>query len=126
MRSRSHRPPRPDLSVWQDVPTAMYNPEGEVNVAIVGKYTQLEDAYKSINEALTHGGMANRVKVKVEWVDAEVLTREDVAPHLEGFHAILVPGALANAAPKARSKRRNLPANASPLSWASVWACKWP
>jgi len=63
-----------------------------VNVAIVGKYTQLEDAYKSIAEALTHGGMANRVKVNVEWVDAEIFDREDPAPHLEGFHAILVPG----------------------------------
>ena len=67
-------------------------PEGEVKVAIVGKYTQLEDAYKSIAEALTHGGMANRVKVNVEWVDAEIFDSEDPAPHLEGFHAILVPG----------------------------------
>ena len=63
-----------------------------MKVAIVGKYTQLEDAYKSIAEALTHGGMANRVRVKVEWVDAEVFDTEDTAPHLEGFNAILVPG----------------------------------
>ncbi|WP_299676935.1 CTP synthase [uncultured Roseobacter sp.] len=85
--------PRPDLSVWQDVSDRVHNPEGEVKVAIVGKYTQLEDAYKSIAEALTHGGMANRVKVRVEWVDAEVFDQaDDVAPHLEGFHAILVPG----------------------------------
>ena len=54
-------------------------------MAIVGKYTQLEDAYKSIKEALTHGGMANRVKVNVEWVDAEVFDKEDAAPHLEGL-----------------------------------------
>ncbi len=84
--------PKPDLSVWEDVADRVFNPEGEVKVAIVGKYTQLEDAYKSIAEALTHGGMANRVKVKVEWVDAEIFDREDAAPHLEGFHAILVPG----------------------------------
>ena len=84
--------PRPDLSVWEDVADRIYNPEGEVNIAIVGKYTQLEDAYKSIAEALTHGGMANRVKVKAEWIDAEIFDREDPAPHLEGFHAILVPG----------------------------------
>ena len=85
--------PRPDLSIWRDVSDRVHNPEGEVNVAIVGKYTQLEDAYKSIKEALTHGGMANRVKVRVEWVDSEIFdTSEDVAPHLEGFHAILVPG----------------------------------
>ncbi|MEK9757171.1 MAG: CTP synthase [Paracoccaceae bacterium] len=84
--------PKPDLSRWEDVADRIYNPEGQVNVAIVGKYTQLEDAYKSIAEALTHGGMANRVRVNVEWVDAEIFEREDVAPHLQGFHAILVPG----------------------------------
>lgn len=84
--------PKPDLTVWHDVADRVYNPEGEVNIAIVGKYVQLEDAYKSIAEALTHGGMANRVRVNVEWVDAEIFEREDPAPYLEGFHAILVPG----------------------------------
>ena len=84
--------PKPDLSRWEDVYDRIWNVDGEVRVGIVGKYTQLEDAYKSIAEALTHGGMANRVKVKVEWVDAELFDREDAAPHLERFHAILVPG----------------------------------
>ncbi|BDW84493.1 MULTISPECIES: CTP synthase [Roseicyclus] len=84
--------PKPDLSIWEDVADRIHNPEGEVRVAIVGKYTQLEDAYKSIAEALTHGGMANRVKVKAEWIDAEIFEREDPAPYLEGFDAILVPG----------------------------------
>ncbi len=85
--------PKPNLARWEDVADRIYNPEGEVTVAIVGKYTQLEDAYKSIAEALTHGGMANRVKVNVEWVDAEIFDQsDDVAQHLEGFHAILVPG----------------------------------
>jgi CTP synthase len=84
--------PKPDLSRWEDVADRVNNPEGEVRVAIVGKYTQLEDAYKSIAEALTHGGMANRVKVKIEWVDAELFDREDSATHLAGYHAILVPG----------------------------------
>jgi CTP synthase len=84
--------PDPDLSTWQDVSDRMHNPDGEVKVAIVGKYTQLEDAYKSIGEALTHGGMFNRVKVRTEWIDAEIFEREDVAPHLERFDAILVPG----------------------------------
>ena len=84
--------PKPDLMRWNDVADRIYNPEGEVKVAIVGKYTQLEDAYKSIAEALTHGGMANRVKVNVEWVDAEIFDKEDPAPYLQGFHAILVPG----------------------------------
>ncbi|MCU4653974.1 CTP synthase [Roseibacterium sp. SDUM158016] len=84
--------PRPDLSRWEDVADRINNPEGEVRVAIVGKYTQLEDAYKSIAEALTHGGMANRVKVIADWIDAEIFEREDPAPYLEEFDAILVPG----------------------------------
>ena len=84
--------PNLDLSRWNDVADRIYNPEGQVNVAIVGKYTQLEDAYKSIAEALTHGGMANRVRVNVEWVDAEIFETQDAAPLLQGFHAILVPG----------------------------------
>jgi CTP synthase len=84
--------PKPKMAVWEDVSDRVHNYEGEVRVAIVGKYIQLEDAYKSIKEALMHGGMANRVKVRVEWVDAEVFDREDAAPHLEGYHAILVPG----------------------------------
>ncbi len=84
--------PKPNLDRWLDVMDRLENAEGEVRVAIVGKYTQLEDAYKSIAEALTHGGMANRVKVRAEWIDAEIFEREDPAPWLEGFHAILVPG----------------------------------
>ena len=84
--------PKPELAIWEDVADRVFNPEGEVKVAIVGKYTQLEDAYKSIAEALTHGGMANRVKVKVEWVDAEIFDSEDVTSRLEGYNAILVPG----------------------------------
>ena len=85
--------PQPNLARWQDVEDRINHAEGEVKVAIVGKYVQLEDAYKSIKEALTHGGMANRTKVKVEWVDAEIFENEDdPAPYLEGYHAILVPG----------------------------------
>ena len=84
--------PKPDLSKWEDVKDRLNNPEGHVNVAIVGKYTQLEDAYKSIAEALTHGGMANRLEVKIKWVDAETFEKEDPEIHLSGFHAILVPG----------------------------------
>ncbi len=84
--------PRPNLEKWLDVQDRIHNTDGEVNVAIVGKYIQLEDAYKSIKEALTHGGMANRVKVNVQWVDAEDFDREDVGERLSGYHAILVPG----------------------------------
>ena len=84
--------PRPNLARWEDVMDRLNHAEGSVRVAIVGKYTQLEDAYKSIAEALTHGGMANRTRVRAEWIDAEIFEREDPAPYLEGFHAILVPG----------------------------------
>ena len=82
----------PDLRRWEDVADRIEHPEGEVRVGIVGKYTQLEDAYKSIVEALVHGGLANRIKVNAEWIDAEIFEREDPAPYLGGLDAILVPG----------------------------------
>ena len=84
--------PKPNLARWEDVMDRISHPEGEVRIAIVGKYTQLEDAYKSIAEALTHGGMANRTKVRTEWIDAEIFEREDPGPYLQRFNAILVPG----------------------------------
>jgi CTP synthase len=84
----------PDLSRWDDVTERYFNPEGEVTIAVVGKYVGLPDAYKSLNEALVHGGMANRVKVNIRWIDAEIfeLDESDVAAQLEPMHAILVPG----------------------------------
>ena len=105
--------PKPNLARWEDVMDRISNPEGEVSVAIVGKNTQIEDAYKSVAEALTHGGMANRTKVRAEWIDAEIFEREDPAPYLENFHAILVPGGFGergtegkiNAARYAREKK---------------------
>jgi CTP synthase len=84
--------PEPDLAKWRTIADAIANPEGEVTIAIVGKYTGLKDAYKSLNEALLHGGIANRVKVKLEWIESEVFEGEDPAPYLEGVHGILVPG----------------------------------
>ncbi|KKB11391.1 CTP synthase [Devosia geojensis] len=84
--------PAPDLSAWQDVSQRLHNPEGEVNIAIVGKYTGLKDAYKSLSEALSHGGIANRVKVNLQWIDSEIFEREDPAPYLEHINGILVPG----------------------------------
>jgi CTP synthase len=84
--------PAPGLAKWQAISDAIANPEGEVTIAIVGKYTGLKDAYKSLNEALFHGGIANRVKVKLEWIESEVFEGEDPAPYLENVHGILVPG----------------------------------
>jgi CTP synthase len=86
----------PDLSRWTDITDRLFNPEGEVTVGVVGKYVGLPDAYKSLNEALVHGGIANRVKVNIRWIDAELFEKGDdaeVAANLEPCHAILVPGA---------------------------------
>ncbi|MFM7084586.1 MAG: CTP synthase [Hyphomicrobium sp.] len=84
--------PKPELSRWEGISKNISSPEGEVSIAIVGKYTGLKDAYKSLIEALTHGGIANRVKVRLEWIESEVFEREDPSPYLEGVHGILVPG----------------------------------
>ena len=86
--------PAPDLSRWADIVDRYENPEGEVTVAVVGKYVGLPDAYKSLNEALVHGGMANRVRVNIRWIDAELFEQDDaeIAAQLEPMHAILVPG----------------------------------
>ncbi|WP_239805622.1 CTP synthase [Croceicoccus hydrothermalis] len=84
----------PDLSRWTDIVDRFENPEGEVTIGVVGKYVGLPDAYKSLNEALVHGGMANRVKVNVRWIDAELFAQDDdeIVGQLEPLHGILVPG----------------------------------
>ncbi|MEJ5976006.1 CTP synthase [Novosphingobium sp. PS1R-30] len=84
----------PVLSRWEDIVDRHLNPEGEVTIGVVGKYVGLPDAYKSLNEALTHGGMANRVKVNIRWIDAELFEKGDaeIAALLEPMHGILVPG----------------------------------
>jgi CTP synthase len=89
-----HDAPKPDLSRWQGIADTVAHPDGEVSIAIVGKYTVLKDAYKSLIEALTHGGLANRVKVNLDWVESEAFEGDDgaAAARLEGVHAILVPG----------------------------------
>ena len=86
--------PEPDLTRWYDIMDRQEHPEGEVTIGVVGKYVGLPDAYKSLHEALVHGGMANRVKVKVQWLDAELFESEDsdIAAKLEPMHGILVPG----------------------------------
>ena len=84
--------PKPDMTRWNAVSERTHNPEGEVTIAIVGKYTGLKDAYKSLTEALTHGGLANRVKVNLDWIESEIFEDGDPAPHLEHVHGIMVPG----------------------------------
>ncbi len=84
--------PEPDLSRWRRIVEAIRNPEDEVSIAVVGKYTALPDAYKSLAEALGHGGIANNVRVKMNWIDSEIFEKEDAVHHLESVQGILVPG----------------------------------
>jgi CTP synthase len=105
----------PDLAKWRAIVDAIANPEGEVTIAIVGKYTGLKDAYKSLNEALFHGGIANRVKVRLEWIESEVFEGEDPASYLEDVHGILVPGGFGERGSEGKilaarfARRRNVP-----------------
>ena len=82
----------PDLARWRLINERVRNPEGDVTIAIVGKYTGMKDAYKSLIEALSHGGIANKVKVNLDWIESEVFENEDPAPFLEHVNGILVPG----------------------------------
>jgi CTP synthase len=83
---------KPDLSRWQEIVRRIRNPEGEVTIAIVGKYISLLDSYKSLAEALAHGGIANNVRVRLTWLDSEIFESDDAVQHLEPVHGILVPG----------------------------------
>ena len=85
--------PEPDLARWHEIVDLIRRPEGEVTIAVVGKYTHLPDSYKSLAEAMTHGGIANNVRVKLDWIDSEVFEAEaEAVRQLEGVHGILVPG----------------------------------
>lgn len=86
--------PSPDLARWSGIVERLENPEGEVTIGVVGKYMGVPDAYKSLTEALVHGGIANQVKVNIRWLDAELFEQEqaEVAAMLEPMHGILVPG----------------------------------
>ena len=87
--------PKPDLTRWEDISHRLAHPDGEVNIAIVGKYTALTDAYKSLIEALVHGGVANNVRVKFDWIEGEVFEKEEalISERLNSVHGVLVPGA---------------------------------
>ena len=85
-------PPPPDLATWHLINERIRNPEGDVTIAVVGKYTGMKDAYKSLIEALSHGGVANKVKVNLDWIESEVFENEDAVPFLEHVDGILVPG----------------------------------
>jgi CTP synthase len=84
--------PEPDLTTWKDIHVRKTKPEGEVSIAVVGKYTGLLDAYKSLSEALDHGGIANNVRVKLNWIDSQIFEGDTPLEYLEDTHGILVPG----------------------------------
>ena len=81
-----------DLSRWRQIVSTVRKPEGKVSIAVVGKYVNLLDSYKSLAEALAHGGIANSVEVEMRWIDSEIFEREDAVLHLEDVNGILVPG----------------------------------
>jgi CTP synthase len=82
----------PELSRWAEIVDAIEHPAEEVEIAMVGKYVDLTESYKSLNEALIHAGIQHRAKVRVRYVDAEAIERDGAAAHLDGVHAVLVPG----------------------------------
>ena len=84
--------PKPQMKMWEEISEKIHNPEGEVNIAIVGKYTVLKDAYKSMIEALQHGGIANNTRVILKWIESEVFESDDPGEHLTNIDGILVPG----------------------------------
>lgn len=90
-----HDAPKPDLSRWQNISHTLSHPDGEVNIAIVGKYTGLTDAYKSLVEALVHGGVANNVRVRFDWIEGEAFEKDEelIGVRLAAVHGVLVPGA---------------------------------
>ena len=106
----------PDLSVWRDIGDTILNPEGEVNIAIVGKYVSLLDSYKSLAEALVHGGLSNKVKVNLNWVDSEDVEQSDDISHILGdADAILIPGGFGERGSKGKieaityAREKNIP-----------------
>src|SRR6202789_2836648 len=84
--------PAPDLTRWDQVVERVKKPQGEGRIAVVGKYMQVKDSYKSLGEGAAHGGIANNVKVHLDWIDSEIFERDDAASFLEDVHGILVPG----------------------------------
>ena len=84
--------PEPSLGIWRNISHRIAQPDGEVSIAIVGKYTNLKDAYKSLTEALAHGGISQGVRVNINWLDAELFEKGDPSTHLENIHGIIVPG----------------------------------
>jgi CTP synthase len=97
-----------------------------VHIAVVGKYTGLKDAYKSLIEALTHGGIANRVKVNLDWIESEIFENEDPAPFLEGLHGILVPGGFGQRGAEGKIRAAGYAREKKIPYFGIALGCRWP
>ena len=115
----------PDLSRWRHIVDVIRKPEGEVRIAVVGKYTSLLDSYKSLSEALIHGGVRNNVRVKLDWVDSQVFEQPDAVQQLEGVHGILVPGGFGERGTPGMIAAVRFARERRCRSWASASACRW-
>ena len=122
---RLNTPPA-NLKRWDELVYETEHPQGEVTIAMVGKYVDLSDSYKSLNEALRHAGMKNHARVKIEYVDSETITRRDRRRSWPSSTRSWCPAASASAASKARSARPALRARTRCPTWASAWACRSP
>lgn len=121
--------PEPDLTKWREIIDTMTHFEHHVDIAVVGKYCGLPDAYKSLREALVHAGIANKTKVKIDWVDSETLepmTDEQVADRLKSYHAILVPGGFGFRGIEGKLRRLPMRVRTMFLSSEFVSGCRWP
>ena len=119
---------KPDLNCWRDIAHNFAHPEGEVTIAIVGKYTSLQDSYKSLGEALSHGGIANKVKVNIEWLDSEIFEQEDnqtYLHYLENVSGILVPGGFGKRGSEGKIEAIRLLVSRTFLISVFVSVCKW-
>jgi len=121
---RINTPPA-KLQRWDELVYEVEHPQKEVSIAMVGKYVDLSDSYKSLNEALRHAGMKNHARVKIDYIDSETISPQDVS-RLASTTPSWCPAASASAAWKARSRPRASPARARCPTSASAWACRWP
>ena len=119
-------PSRPaDLTAWDKLVFALENPKHEVRIGMIGKYVDLSDSYKSLNEALRHAGIHTHTRVVIDYVDSEQIERDGAGATCRSSTRSSCPGASASAAPKARSRRSSSHASTAFRIWASAWACSW-
>ena len=118
--------PAPDMSEWEDLVERVSKLEKTVEIAIVGKYVALHDAYLSVVESLSHAGFDANADVKIRWVNAEEITADNVEETLNGIGGILVPGGFGDRGSRARSARSVMPASATFHSSAFALACRCP